>query len=323
MSFAKKPASKKIYIGSRGSKLALKQSLLVKNLILTFFPDYQENPNLIEIIPIKTSGDKIRDRSLADIGGKGLFVKEIEQALFDNVIDIAVHSMKDLPAFSLKGLRIAAVTERENPFDAFISEKYNSINDLPDSAVVGTCSARRKALLLRIRPDLKIVDFRGNVESRLKKLADNKVQATILAVAGLKRINKQNYITKIIDDKVMLPAVAQGAIGVQIRHSDKFMAEISAKINHLPSSICVAAERAFLEAINGSCTTPLAAYCYFKEADLLHFRALICSPDGKQIYETERFGKADKAVKIGMDAALETKKNAGHILDLLDSRYEG
>jgi hydroxymethylbilane synthase len=306
-----------INIGTRESKLAGAQANQVKNLILETNRDYQNNPDLISIITFKTTGDQILDKNLSDIGGKGLFTKEIEEALIERKIDIAVHSMKDMPALSPEGLDIFAIVKREDARDAFISKKYQSIKDLPNGAVVGTSSSRRKSLLLQLRPDLKIVNFRGNVTTRLAKIDDGQVDATILAVAGLKRIHKEEYIRSIISTSEILPAVAQGAIGVQARNNDEFIINLVRKINDSTSETCVKAERAFLKIMDGSCKTPMAAFCENKNGKL-HLKALICSPDGKEIYQTSRTGSLDEAEQIGIEAGFEIKKNAKNILSQIE-----
>lgn len=305
-----------IIIGSRASKLAVAQSLLVKELIIKFNPEYHNDPDLISISTFKTTGDNILDKSLSDIGGKGLFTKEIEEALIERRIDVAVHSMKDMPAFYPEGLDIFAIPQREDPRDAFISKKYQSFADLPQGAIIGTSSSRRKSLLLRIRPDLRIVNFRGNVNSRLEKIDNNEVDGTILAVAGLKRIKMENYISSIISPEQILPAVAQGAIGIQCRTNDQPTIDIVRKVNDQSSSICVVAERAFLKIIDGSCRTPVAAYCQV-ENNSLSLRVLIASLDGKEVYQTSRIGSFFEAERMGIDAGFEIKKKAKHILDLL------
>jgi hydroxymethylbilane synthase len=306
---------REISIGTRGSKLALVQAEEVKNHILKNHPEYQKSPHLISIKTFKTTGDKVTDRSLVDIGGKGLFIKEIEEALLNKEIDLAVHSMKDMPAFFSEGLDIFAVLERQDARDAFISSKYLKLTDLPQSAVIGTSSPRRAALILHQRPDLKIINFRGNVDTRINKLEQQQADATILAVAGLNRINMHNHIKSIIPISEMLPAVGQGALALQARIGDNFMQQLLESINHQPSKVCVDAERAFLKTINGSCQTPLAAYCQI-ENNYLHLQALLASLDGKEIYQTSRVGSVADAIKIGNDAGEEIKKNGAHILDL-------
>jgi hydroxymethylbilane synthase len=308
---------REILIGTRASKLALKQAEEVKQNLLLSQPQYQNQPHLIKIIPFKTIGDKILDRSLVEIGGKGLFVKEIEEALLNKQIDIAVHSMKDVPGFFSDGLDIFAVLPRQDARDAFISNQYSSIANLPLNAVIGTSSPRRAALILNKRPDLKIVNFRGNIDTRLQKLQDNQVDATILAVAGLARIQMENRITAIIDEEEMLPAVGQGALSLQARNDDEFIIKILKSLNHQISKICVDAERAFLKTINGSCKTPLAAYCQIKNEQLF-LQVLLASLDGKEIYRTSRTGKIQDAIAIGNDAGQEIKKIGQHILNNLN-----
>lgn len=307
-----------IIIGTRKSALALAQSQEIKNLILKSSIEYQENPDLISIQGFKTTGDNILDKSLSDIGGKGLFTKEIEDALLQDKISLAIHSMKDMPATCPHGLGIAAIPQREDPRDAFISLKYKSIEDLPKGATIGTSSSRRKAILLKIRPDLKIVNFRGNVNTRIKKLENNEVDATILAVAGLKRINMEKYISSIIPTNIMLPAVGQGALAVQCRLDDKLSQNLTQKIAHKETTICVKAERAFLKEIDGSCKTPIAAHATITN-DVLSLNALLANPDGSEIYQTNRKGSLHEAYKLGEDAGKEIKTNAKHILALLNS----
>ena len=314
-------APRKISIGTRGSILALMQAKEVRDQIISTHTDYQNSPHLISIVPFKTTGDKIIDRSLVEIGGKGLFIKEIEEALLNNFsgsaqIDIAVHSMKDMPSFFSDGLGIFAIPQRKDARDAFISTKYSTISNLPLHACVGSSSPRRAALILNQRPDLKIINFRGNIDTRLKKLNTNQVAATILAVAGLERISMQNHITKILDEDEMLPAVGQGALALQAKNNDDFIIKLLEPLNHLNSQICIDAERAFLKTINGSCKTPLAANCKIKNGQL-HLQALLASLDGKEIYKTSRTSDLNDAVKIGNDAGKEIKIIGRHILDNL------
>ncbi len=310
---------KKISIGTRGSKLALVQAEEVKQLIISHHPEYQNSPHLISIISFKTTGDKIIDRSLVDIGGKGLFIKEIEEALLDNKIDIAVHSMKDMPGFFSSALNIFAIPTRKDPRDAFISNQYSSICDLPLNATLGTSSPRRAALILNQRPDLNIINFRGNIDTRLSKLNAKQADATILAVAGLERIEMQNHITKIISENEMLPAVGQGALALEARSDDDFVIKLLEPLSHYESKICVEAERAFLKTINGSCKTPIAAYCQVKN-NQLHLQVLLASLDGKEIYKTSRIGDLQDSIKIGNDAGEEIRKIGKHILNEI---YQG
>lgn len=309
--FSKKKCPAHIRIGTRGSTLAVAQAMEVKNRLLGAFPD-QLTQSQIEIIKIETTGDKIQDRHLADIGGKGLFTKEIEEALFKGDVDMAVHSMKDMPDKLPPGLVISCIIEREDPRDAFISNKFKDINDLPKGAVVGTSSVRRQSQILKIRPDLKIVQFRGNVITRLTKLDRGDVDATILAAAGLKRIDLADRITSLVDTKTMLPAVAQGAIGVECLERNHHILGVLEEINHRESNIAVKAERGFLIKLEGSCSTPIAALAEIRD-DKLYFKGMVASVDGKEVYTVERIGNIADAEKIGMDGGEEILKKAGHI----------
>lgn len=301
----------KIRIGTRGSKLALAQAHEIRSRLLAVHSELIQRD--IEIVVIKTTGDSILDRNLEDIGGKGLFTKEIEEALLEGAVDIAVHSMKDVPAHMPQGLVIDCTPEREDPRDAFISKKYASLEALPQGAVLGTSSSRRKAQLLARRPDLQIIPFRGNVLTRLEKLEKGEAVATMLAVAGLNRIELSHHITAAMNTDVLLPAVAQGAIGVQRRASDERVAELLAPLNHYQTAISVRAERAVLVALEGSCRTPLAAYAEIK-GERLHLRTLLASRDGTEIFRANRMGTVDDAEAMGKDAAEELRKKGGHIL---------
>ncbi len=301
----------RVRIGTRRSELAVAQSMEVKNRLLGAFPELTQRQ--IEIVKIQTTGDRIQDRHLAEIGGKGLFTREIEEALFEERIDIAVHSMKDMTDELPAGLVINCILEREDPRDAFISGKASSLEELPKGASVGTSSMRRQSQILRVRPDLKIVPMRGNVGTRLKKLKMGEADSTILAVSGLKRVDMTDRITAVIDDGVMLPAVGQGAIGVECVEKNEHIVEVLSHINHLRSNICIIAEREFLKKLGGSCTTPIAGLAEL-EGDVLNFRGLVASPDGSDIYSVERRGKQEDASDLGKDAGEEVLKNAGHLL---------
>lgn len=302
-----------IRIGTRGSMLALAQAHEVKNRLLSAHPSLAESQ--IEIVPIKTTGDKILSQNLEDIGGKGLFTKEVEEALLDNTTDIGVHSMKDVPVFSPERLVIDCILPRQDPRDAFISKKYASLADLPKGAVMGTSSSRRKAQLLHTRPDLQVVTFRGNVNTRLQKLEDGVAEATLLAIAGLHRIQLAHLATEIISSDVLLPAVAQGAIGIQHRKDDARIAALLAPLNHAPTSLCVTAERAFLTTLEGSCRTPIAALAELS-GDTIALRALIAARDGSVIHRTSRSGNTKDAAMLGTDAAQELRALGGpHFFD--------
>jgi hydroxymethylbilane synthase len=294
-----------IRIGTRGSKLALAQAHMVEKLLLAAHPSLKT-----EIVTITTTGDKILDRNLNEIGGKGLFIKEIEDALLNNTIDIAVHSMKDMTAFIPDELEISCVLEREDPRDALICKTASRIIDLPHGATVGTSSPRRASQALNIRPDLKIVPFRGNIDTRLKKLQENEVDATFLAIAGINRCHIKNEIIHIIDEKDMLPAVAQGAIGIETRKKDVELKKMLAPLHHQETFIRVSAERAFLAEFDGSCRTPIAALAKVS-GDNISIDFLIASPDGKQIFRTARHGNISNVEKLGKDAAVELLGKAG------------
>lgn len=300
-----------IRIGTRGSQLAVAQANEVKNRLLGAFSELTQSQ--IKIIKIVTTGDRIQDRHLAEIGGKGLFTKEIEEALHAGDIDMAVHSMKDMPDRYPEGLTIDCILEREDPRDAFISNKASNIMALPEGATIGTSSIRRQSQLLRARPDLKIVQFRGNINTRLKKLDQGDVDATLLAAAGLKRTDQQDRITSLIEPELMLPAVAQGAIGVECLSDNEHILQVLSTIDHPPSNIRVSAERGFLKALNGSCTTPLGALAEFRD-NQLYFRGLLASPDGRIVKQVERLGSPTDAEAIGTDAGEEMLAIAGELL---------
>src|SRR5674476_1190434 len=244
-------------IGTRGSPLALVQARTVRARLATALGVSEA---AIELKIIRTSGDAIQDRPLSEVGGKGLFTKEIEEALLDGRIDLAVHSAKDMPTFSQAGLMLAACLEREDPRDVFISHKARSFAELPQAATLGTASLRRQAIAKRGRPDLRVVSLRGNVETRLRKLADGEVDATILALAGLKRLGLVEHATKIMSAEEFLPAVGQGAIGIEARENDTRTRKILARIDHTDTSTALACERAFLAVLDGSCKTPIGGH---------------------------------------------------------------
>ncbi|MEM7619377.1 MAG: hydroxymethylbilane synthase [Pseudomonadota bacterium] len=304
-----------IKIGTRGSPLALYQAHEVRRHIMNAH-DMEENQFDIKII--KTSGDKIQDKSLRSFGGKGLFTKEIEDALLAKEIDIAVHSMKDMPTRYPDGLTISCMLPRDDVRDAFISHKARSVLELPQAAVVGTSSLRRGAQIKKLRPDLKIVEFRGNVHTRLQKLQDGVADATLLAAAGLKRLNLENKITSMIVPDQMLPAIAQGAIGVEVREDDVDMADILSSINHAETQLCVNIERAFLARLNGSCKTPIAGLAILQGEEnetgsghAIMFKGQILTPDGSVSYETEGIANPEQAEDVVSDLAEALLSQAG------------
>ena len=300
------PAAK-ITIGTRGSPLALIQAEEVRRR-LAFL--HGLDPAGIEVKIIKTSGDKIQDRPLSEVGGKGLFTKEIEEALVDTSIDLAVHSMKDVATVLPDGLLITAILEREDPRDAFISLKAKRLADLPKGAVVGTASLRRQAQVRRLRPDLEVITFRGNVGTRLKKLETGQADATILALAGLKRLGQVERATAIMSVDEMLPAVAQGALGIEIRADDDRMAGLVAPLAHRATTLAVTAERALLRGLDGSCKTPIAGLAEVN-GDRLRLRGMILTPDGCEMHETAHEGSLGDAEAIGLNAADELLARAG------------
>ena len=294
-------------IGTRGSPLALVQARTVRARLATALGVSED---AIALNIIRTSGDAIQDRPLAEVGGKGLFTKEIEEALLDGRIDLAVHSAKDMPTFSQAGLMLAACLEREDPRDVFISHKARSFAELPQAATLGTASLRRQAIAKRGRPDLRVVSLRGNVETRLRKLADGEVDATILALAGLKRLGLVQYATAIMNEDEFLPAVAQGAIGLEARANDARTREILSRINHADTFTAIACERAFLAELDGCCKTPIAGHATLS-GDALHFRGLIARPDGAAAHDIAGTGNRQDAIKIGTEAGHELKRLAG------------
>lgn len=294
-----------IKIGTRGSKLALAQANMVSDLLIKFHPNIET-----EIVIIQTTGDKILEKNLNEIGGKGLFIKEIEEHLVEGEIDIAVHSMKDMPALMHDTFEIPCILKREDPRDAFLSNKCSNIKSLPQGATVGTSSPRRAAQLLNIRPDLNIIPFRGNIHTRLEKLNNNLADATLLAMAGLIRCNIDSDNIFPIEENEMLPAVAQGAIGVEIRKNDIDIKKLLAPLNHFETYACVMAERVFLEAFEGSCRTPIGALAKIDGTNI-SINFMIASLDGKIIHRTLRKGKIDDSMLLAADAASELKEKSG------------
>lgn len=299
----------KVRIGTRGSPLALAQAHQVAERLSAA---HGLRDDQCEIVIIKTTGDKITDRPLIEAGGKGLFTKELEEALFAGDIDLAVHSMKDVPAFLPPGLSIAAILEREDPRDAFVSLKYSSLADMPAGAIVGTSSPRRRAQVLRARPDLKVVEFRGNVQTRLRKLEEGVADATFLACAGLNRLGLSQHISAIMNDDVMLPAVAQGAIGIEIRTGDNKIEDLLAPLNDADTALCVAAERAYLAQLEGSCRTPIAGFAQLEGAKL-RMRGEVLSTDGQRVHVADIAADADNdtAVTLGEQVARTILDAAG------------
>jgi hydroxymethylbilane synthase len=295
-------------LGTRGSKLALTQAGMVRDALARAVPELAA-PDAIEIVVIKTTGDAIQDQPLSEAGGKGLFVKEIEEAMLGGRIDAAVHSMKDMPTAQPAGLAISAFLPREDARDVLIAGDARRIADLKQGAIVGTSALRRRAQLLHRRPDLRIVTLRGNVDTRIAKRERGEVEATLLALAGLKRLGMAHVGTPVPEDE-MLPAVGQGAICIECRADDARTRGWLAAIDHAPTSTCVAAEHAMLAVLDGSCRTPIAGHAILTDGALF-LRGLIAKPDGSQVIATERRGAASDAEALGRDAGHELLRRGG------------
>lgn len=294
-------------IGTRGSALALAQAHETRARLMAA---HDLPVEAFEIVVIRTTGDRVTDRPLKEIGGKGLFTREIEEALSEGGIDIAVHSMKDMPTIQPEGLLIDCYLPREDVRDAFVSPHFASIADLPSGAVVGSSSLRRRSQLAHRRPDLQLVEFRGNVQTRLKKLEDGVAVATFLAMAGLHRLDMAHVARSAIDPSEMLPAVAQGAIGVERRAADDRAAALLHRINDVETGQRIAAERAFLARLDGSCQTPIAGLAEL-DGDRLLLRGEILSPDGSLVIAGRREGSIADGTAMGRDLAEEVLNQAG------------
>ena len=294
-------------IGTRGSPLALAQTTMVRARLAAATGLAEER---IGVTVIRTTGDVIQDRTLAEAGGKGLFTKEIEEALLKGTIDLAVHSAKDMPTVLPEGLTIAAVLPREDPRDVFISRVAKDFRELRAGALVGTASLRRQAIVKRLRRDLDVVPIRGNVETRLRKLDDGVVDATLLALAGLKRLGLTQAATSILSVDEFLPAVGQGIIAIETRADDANTRAHLAAIDHGETATALEAERAFLKVLDGSCRTPIAGHAVIA-AGRLRLRGLIARPDGSESFEAVREGPVSEAAALGADAGRELKEQAG------------
>lgn len=284
-------------IGTRGSRLALWQANHIAGLLQPLIA-----PGSVELVEIHTTGDQLREVSLTSIGGQGVFTKEIQQALLDGRCDLAVHSLKDLPTERVPALTLAAVPTRAPTGDAFVSIRHASFDALPSGATIATSSTRRRAQLLHRRPDLHLVDMRGNVDTRLRKLRDQNLDGLILAVAGLQRLGWAEQITEILDASWMLPAVGQGALGLECRADDAETQRIVRQLDHLPSHQAVLAERAYLRSLGGGCLLPIAGLASV-DGDLLTLRGAVCSPDGRQRLDGTEHGSSSDAEAIGQRLA--------------------
>ena len=294
-------------LGTRGSPLALTQSRQVAALLAAA---HGWDDDRVEIVKISTSGDAIVDRSLSQFGGKGLFTQEIEAALLEKRIDLAVHSAKDMPTDLPDGLILGATLPREDVRDAFLSPISPTLEALPQGAVLGTSSLRRKSLALMIRPDLEIVEFRGNVATRLRKLDEGVAQATLLAAAGLNRLGLADKATSILDSNAFVPAVGQGVIAIELRADDTPLREILAPINHPATFVALETERSFLSALDGSCQTPIGGVAVIA-ADLIDFQGIIVAPDGSRFHRIRRSGDVGDAKFLGRDAGEELARRGG------------
>lgn len=305
--------SNPLRIGTRGSALALAQAHETRDRLMAAHGLAEDD---FEIVVIKTSGDRIQDRPLSEVGGKGLFTKEIEEALLDGRIDLAVHSSKDMPTVLPDGLALTAFLPREDVRDAFLSPKAKTLTDLPQGAVVGSSSLRRQAMIKRLRPDIDVVMYRGNLQTRLRKLAEGAVDATLLAAAGLRRLGLENEITSLLSEDEFLPAVGQGAICIESREGDQDTLNKLAAIHDQETQTRLDAERAFLAVLDGSCRTPIGGLATL-DGETLHFRGIVLKPDGSETHQEEASGPASDAVTIGRTVGenLKTRMGPGFLAD--------
>lgn len=292
-----------VVIGSRGSLLAMAQTTWVKDHIQFFRSDLD-----FHIKKITTSGDKITDVALAKIGGKGLFTKEIENELLSGIIDLAVHSMKDLPTQMPEGLKIGCVPLRENAHDVIVSRNDTKFSDLPEGAVIGTCSLRRKAQLLAVRPDFKVADLRGNLDTRLRKIEEGEFDAVVLACAGIRRLGRQEVISEILDSDTMIPAVGQGALCIQIRENDPAAEELLRPLHHEETALAIAAERALMAELEGGCQVPVGGHAKM-EKGLLTLYGVVASVEGDRIIRAQDTDDPANAEELG-------KRVAGRLITL-------
>lgn len=289
---------KKLVVGTRSSQLALWQADYVISCLQQRYPGLEIEKRLMT-----TKGDQILNAPLAKIGGKGLFTKELETAMLEGEIDLAVHSLKDMPVVVPEGLVITAITERADPGDALVSPRYNSFEELPQGAKVGTSSLRRKAQLLHARPDLQIHDLRGNVNTRLRKMEEEGFDAIILAAAGLKRLGFQDRIRQLLPQELCLPAVGQGALAIETRLADTATREMLDFLNDSATRACTTAERSFLAAVEGGCQVPVGVHAVMAEPEQLQVEAIIASLDGKTLLRDTLIGAADDAQQMGTELA--------------------
>jgi len=284
-------------LGTRGSKLALTQSQWVKGRIESAHPGV-----VVELVRITTTGDRIQQPPLSEVGGKGLFIKEIEEALLRKEVDLGVHSMKDVPAGLPEGLEISVFPQREDPRDAFVSEKFRSIEELPHGSSVGTSSLRRASQVLHLRPDLRVIPIRGNVDTRLRKLESGQFDALILASAGLRRLGLSHRISQMLSIDLSLPAIGQGVLGLEVRKSDHVVRDLIGFLNHVETELTVRAERAFLKELEGGCQVPLAGYGKL-DGDTLELEGMVAELDGSVLIRDKLFGPKEKPEELGVKLA--------------------
>ncbi|UJA42012.1 hydroxymethylbilane synthase [Staphylococcus epidermidis] len=297
---------RKLIVGSRRSKLALTQSQQFIDKLKFIDPSLD-----IEIKEIVTKGDKIVDKQLSKVGGKGLFVKEIQNELFNKEIDMAIHSLKDVPSMIPDGLTLGCIPDREIPFDAYIAKNHIPLQELSEGSIVGTSSLRRGAQILSKYPHLKIKWIRGNIDTRLKKLETEDYDAIILAAAGLKRMGwSDNIVTTYLDRDILLPAIGQGALGIECRSDDKELLDLLSKVHNHDVAQCVTAERTFLSEMDGSCQVPIGGYATIAQDNQIEFTGLIMSPDGKERYEHTALGT--DSVKLGIEVSQVLKKQGAY-----------
>ncbi|WP_417695423.1 hydroxymethylbilane synthase [Roseibium sp.] len=299
--------TKPLRIGTRGSALALAQAHETRSRLMIAHNMPEE---AFEIVVIKTSGDKIQDRPLSEVGGKGLFTKEIEEGLLDGSLDLAVHSSKDMPTVLPDGLALTAFLPREDVRDAFISPKAETLLDLPQNAVVGSSSLRRQAMIKHLRPDIEVVMYRGNVQTRLRKLEEGQVDATLLAYAGLKRLGLGDVVTSVLEPDQFLPAVGQGAICIESRAGDTATLDMLSAIHDEETERRLTAERAYLAVLDGSCRTPIGGLAEISGETLI-LRGVVLKPDGSQMHSIERAGPVTDAERIGQEAGEALKELMG------------
>jgi hydroxymethylbilane synthase len=297
-------------IGTRGSQLALYQANWVKNRLTEAHPQLN-----VSLVTIKTTGDKIQDAPLAKIGGKGLFVKEIEEALLERKVDLAVHSIKDVPTEFPEGLQLSAITKRESPLDVLISRDGTGLKALPKGARIGTSSLRRQAQLLHFREDLEMIPLRGNLDTRLRKLDESNLDGIVLAMAGVRRLGLEARITEVLPAEISLPAIGQGALGIETRKDDNVVEEHILFLNDQTSAIAVTAERAFLKKLGGGCQVPIAAFATIRHTSL-HIDGLVGTIDGKRLIRHSLEGPLERAEPIGTELAdILLRNGAKEILD--------